>query len=214
MAKVLVVDDAPAILRAVTRTLRGAGYDVLTAEDGLAAFEIVAHQSVDLLITDVLMPGMSGIELITRIKSIRSELPIIAMSGSETAWAAAQLFGSTVGDGEAPSPLSGARRAGVDATIAKPFDAAELIEVVKRTLSPTSEAGPPGTAVTFHVRPDRGRWRVHRTGTSQSVARAADLDAALFLARRLAAGYQRARVIVHNPDDTIRALYTYGDGGA
>ncbi|HYI45392.1 MAG TPA: ATP-binding protein [Actinomycetota bacterium] len=73
---VLVVEDEAAVLELTTRILSSAGYDVLTAINGDAALDVLATQSVDVLVTDVVMPGMSGREL-----SERAGLKTVFMSG-------------------------------------------------------------------------------------------------------------------------------------
>ena len=69
MAKtILLVDDEPAILRALQRTLLRAGYRVLLAESGSAALNVLATEPVALVLSDFRMPGMNGAELLQQVK--------------------------------------------------------------------------------------------------------------------------------------------------
>jgi len=66
---ILVADDETHILHVVSLKLRNAGYRVLTAQDGLEAYELALHERPDLLITDYHMPQLSGIELCQKLKA-------------------------------------------------------------------------------------------------------------------------------------------------
>jgi CheY-like chemotaxis protein len=80
---VLVVDDEPGVRRLVVRILERAGYGVVAAENGAEARELFrAHGSaIDLLLTDVMMPGMSGPELAAHLTRERHGLKVLYMSG-------------------------------------------------------------------------------------------------------------------------------------
>ncbi len=80
-AMILLVDDNPHGLIARRTVLEELGYRVRICESGAEALELFATQPVDLLITDFRMPNMDGIELITRIRQVRADLPIILLSG-------------------------------------------------------------------------------------------------------------------------------------
>src|SRR6476660_5948784 len=95
MARLLVIDDDPAIRTALGRLLRLAGHDILEAPDGQTGLAALGVIHVDAVITDVLMPGIDGVELAERIKAADPQLPIIVISGSDAAWASAQTFGWT-----------------------------------------------------------------------------------------------------------------------
>jgi len=66
---ILVADDETHILHVVSLKLRNAGYRVLTAQDGMEAYELALHERPDLLITDYHMPQLSGIELCQKLKA-------------------------------------------------------------------------------------------------------------------------------------------------
>jgi CheY-like chemotaxis protein len=78
---ILIVDDEEAIRDIADAILTSAGYRVLTAADGSAALRIVLAEPVDLLFTDIIMPGMSGYELAMAAKRIRPELRVLYTSG-------------------------------------------------------------------------------------------------------------------------------------
>ncbi len=78
-ASILVVDDEREIVRALRRSLGAHGYTVLTASSGEEAVEIVARQRPDLLLLDLLLPGMSGLEVCRRVRK-ESSVPIIVLS--------------------------------------------------------------------------------------------------------------------------------------
>jgi signal transduction histidine kinase len=91
--KLLIIDDERPILEMLELSLSEEGYDVLTAENGEKGIEIFQEQSPKLVLTDVKMPGIDGIEVLRRIKSINDEAEVIVITGHgdmETAIAALQ----------------------------------------------------------------------------------------------------------------------------
>lgn len=78
--KILVVDDEPANLRSLGRLFREE-YEVLTAESGQQALEVLGHHDVALLITDQRMPGMEGIELLKKTVPIRPRMVRMILTG-------------------------------------------------------------------------------------------------------------------------------------
>ena len=81
MPKILLIDDEADILRVLSMSLRSDGYDVITAlsgEEGLALFE---KESPELILTDIKMPGMDGIEVLKRIKTLSDESEVIIITG-------------------------------------------------------------------------------------------------------------------------------------
>jgi len=79
---ILVADDETHILHVVSLKLRNAGYRVLTAQDGLEAYELASHERPDLLITDYHMPQLSGIELCQKLKAdpVTTGIPAIMLT--------------------------------------------------------------------------------------------------------------------------------------
>lgn len=79
--RVLVVDDEASIRDLLAKTLALAEYDVDTAADASAALELVRAADYSLLIADLKMPGMDGLTLIRQVRRIRTELPVIIITG-------------------------------------------------------------------------------------------------------------------------------------
>ncbi len=115
----MTVDDAATMRKMVAFTLRGAGYDVLEAVDGNDALAQLRVRTVDLVITDVNMPGINGIDLVGRIRTMVNyrTTPILLLT--------------TESDPEAKNR---ARAAGATGWIVKPFQPPQLLAVVARVL--------------------------------------------------------------------------------
>jgi CheY-like chemotaxis protein len=80
---ILVIDDEPAILRVLKKMLNPEGFEVDTANSGLEGLAKVQLQTYDLLITDIKMPGVSGIQVARAVREIKADtLPVIGMSGT------------------------------------------------------------------------------------------------------------------------------------
>jgi CheY-like chemotaxis protein len=114
--RVLVVEDRPEILELMLLGLEGAGFEVDAALNGREALELQQRRAADVVITDIFMPEMDGIETIDRIRAEYPATRIIAMAC----------------DGERKQDyLKVARQIGADATLAKPFATADLLQLVR-----------------------------------------------------------------------------------
>jgi diguanylate cyclase (GGDEF)-like protein len=122
---ILVVDDDADIRRFVEMNLRLEGYRVVTAADGAMALAMVATEVPDLVLLDVMMPGLDGIEVTRRLRadSRTSTMPIIMLTAKSMT--ADRVLGLT---------------AGADDYIIKPFDTLELVARVRSTLRRNAEA--------------------------------------------------------------------------
>ena len=80
-AQILVVDDDPDVRTTLGTFLMSAGYDVATADNGITAVAHLSSTVPDLLVTDLNMPLMSGVELISHVRTLHPKVPIVAMSG-------------------------------------------------------------------------------------------------------------------------------------
>jgi len=80
MHTILVVDDEPNYLIVLSELLRDEGFEIFTADSGQKAIPIVRHTDLDLVISDMKMPGMDGIELLDRIKNLNRNLPVILIT--------------------------------------------------------------------------------------------------------------------------------------
>ena len=116
MQKILIVDDEPQITRVLRRSLGAHRYEVRTAADGESALDTVRDFAPDLIITDLSMPEMNGIELCREIRK-KSEIPIIVLSVK----------------GEEKTKVE-ALDAGADDYITKPFGIEELLARVRAAL--------------------------------------------------------------------------------
>jgi DNA-binding NtrC family response regulator len=83
LGRVLLVDDEPDLRRLLRRSLVRAGFDVVEAGHGRAALELARESRFDVVITDVRMPSMGGLELLERLMLEEPELPVVLMSGSD-----------------------------------------------------------------------------------------------------------------------------------
>lgn len=124
--RVLVVDDEPAIRKALARVLERAGYAVELALNGHEALEALRERGADILITDLLMPQLNGVDLIRTAARAWPALRIVAISGGGTAGvgpdAAAVLSFSPL--------LSAAREAGAHAILTKPFEVQDILAAI------------------------------------------------------------------------------------
>ena len=78
---IMVVDDTPSSRAVAQMSLEDAGVRVVTAGDGTTALALLAKESVEGVLTDIRMPGMSGLELLERIRAVKPELPVVLMTG-------------------------------------------------------------------------------------------------------------------------------------
>ena len=116
MSKILVVDDDQQVRTMLRMTLEREGYTVCEAEDGAAALAIYDAESIDLVITDIVMPEKEGIGLIMELKHQDSAARIIAISGG--------------GRMDADTYLKWASRLGVEHTFTKPVGREEMLSAV------------------------------------------------------------------------------------
>jgi DNA-binding response OmpR family regulator len=134
--KVLIADDEPSMLSLVARHVRGLGYSVTEASDGDAAWQLAQQIHPDLVILDVMMPGMSGWEVCKRVKSHQAEGP----------FAATGVIMLT-GIGENLNDMTSALFA-ADTWLNKPFDFADLESRIHETLAKYEKARPVGASLT------------------------------------------------------------------
>src|SRR5262245_43541296 len=80
--RILLVDDEPAILRVYTRILSESGYTIECASGGAQALEHLARESFDVIVSDIAMPGMTGIQLLRAVRSRDLDVPVILATGN------------------------------------------------------------------------------------------------------------------------------------
>ena len=82
--RVLIVDDEKNIVSSLQEILNDEGYEIVTAEDGLDALEMIQSEPPDLVLLDIWIPGMDGIEVLQAIKTYHPEIEVLVMSGHGT----------------------------------------------------------------------------------------------------------------------------------
>ncbi len=117
----LVIDDDAAVREFVVSALRRAGYSVRSADNGRTAMAELLRYEFRLVITDIYMPEMDGIEVIIQSLALRPDIPVLAMTGG----------GMAGGPWETLRP---ARQLGCRRTIAKPFEIPEFLGLVAELL--------------------------------------------------------------------------------
>ena len=118
MTSILVIDDEETIRKLFQLTLERAGYRVLTAEHGKHGLRLLERQDVDLILVDIFMPEMDGLEVIRLLRKTRSACKIIAISGR----ADTQAY------------LDTAKFLGAHATMEKPLNLQELLDTIASQL--------------------------------------------------------------------------------
>ena len=112
---VLVVDDHPKVLRFIEIDLKLRGFEVVTTTSGSEALELVKSGKPDIVLLDIIMPGMDGFEVLKKLRDF-TQLPIIAFSAS-------------------PGNYQDAMRLGANDFMAKPFQPDEMVKRIKALLS-------------------------------------------------------------------------------
>ena len=146
---VLIVEDEPTIADIVRRYLERAGYSARTVGDGLEAVAAVASRRPDLIVLDVMLPGIDGLEVMRRVRAdARRPIGVILLTAK----------------GDEHARLTGLRL-GADDYVAKPFSPAELVarvDAVLRRVQPHAGGEPP--LVSGDLRIDPAARRVQRRG--------------------------------------------------
>ena len=166
MNRILIVDDEPAILAAMTPLLESRGYTVSTATTGHAAIDAVNREAIDLVVLDLGLPDLDGIEVCRRLREGRPT-PIIVLSARH-------------GEGDKVAALD----AGADDYVTKPFSAEELLARVRAALrrgdvSPAAS----GAIVRGDLSIDIDRRRVVRGGEEIRLT-PKEFDLLVFLSQR------------------------------
>src|SRR5215468_3165140 len=117
MARILIADDQEMMRDSLAATLAREGHEIVAAGDGPAAVSKLEAGRFDLLITDLKMPKMTGIELLAEAKRLRPDMPVVMMTAFATVQTAVE-----------------AMKLGAYDYIQKPFDGEEIKMLVERTL--------------------------------------------------------------------------------
>jgi DNA-binding response OmpR family regulator len=114
-ARILVVDDDPLLLELLVDTLTAIGYEALPAADGSIALDILHNDIFDLMITDIKMPRIDGLQLLKKVKRHYPSMPVLFITGV----ASQEIIGHAEADG----------------FLAKPFRIAHIEELIEQTLA-------------------------------------------------------------------------------
>ena len=130
MHSILVIDDEPDVRDAVKRVLDRAGYSVRTTDSGVDALAELERIRTDVVITDIIMPKIDGVQLIESIRKLFPSVRIIAISGGGN-------FGISAYQPTAITTtayLASAELAGAHMGLTKPFESNDLIQAIERVL--------------------------------------------------------------------------------
>jgi DNA-binding NtrC family response regulator len=128
--RILVIDDERELLTALSGTLRQAGFRVRTATGAQSGLDALEQETVEVLITDIIMPKKSGIEVIDMVRTRYPSIRVIAISGGGN-------FGPLDYQTDAITTsayLAASKLHGAHAVVAKPFEAWEIIAVIRQVL--------------------------------------------------------------------------------
>jgi CheY-like chemotaxis protein len=117
MARILIVDDEEMDRILVAEVLRDAGHETLFAPDGRQALKLWRNSSIDLVVTDIVMPELDGLALLEALMAEDPDAPVIAISGVTA------------------KDLNAAARKGAYAVLTKPVNADELLREISRALA-------------------------------------------------------------------------------
>src|SRR6201996_2648297 len=153
-AKILVVEDEPNMVVGLRDNFEFEGYEVITASDGIEGLERALEESPDLVVLDVMMPRMSGLEVCKQLRAKRASIPIIMLT------ARGQEVDKVVG-----------LELGADDYVTKPFSIRELLARVKAILRRTAVVPKNQDQHSFgNVQVDLRRHRVLRSGKALEVS--------------------------------------------
>lgn len=122
LARILIVEDDDAIRRGLADCVRFGGYTALEARDGEAGLDAALTQDADLVLLDVLMPKLTGFEVLRRLRTTKPRLPVIMLTAK----------------GEEQDKVQGLRL-GADDYVVKPFSASELLARIEAVLRRSAE---------------------------------------------------------------------------
>ncbi len=162
--EVLVVDDEPQLSEIMAEYLSRCGYQVTCAQNGGESLELIRAQHFSVVISDITMPGISGLELLKSIREISPETSVILMTGSASAQAAKEAL-----------------EKGAFAVLQKPFSLQELKEKVDQAARFRS-MGPPKEVMRGSKNPDHGEQNSSSSLRSKELQVLASMGAALALA--------------------------------
>jgi len=132
MTKILLVEDEDLFAAMIQKSLAPFGYEVVRARHGKEALKLYEPQTMGLVLTDLIMPDMEGVELIVALRKAHPAVKVIAMSGG--------------GRNQPATYLAIAQQVGAVKTLAKPFPLEELLRTVRECLDPRPHPPAPGVS--------------------------------------------------------------------
>jgi two-component system, OmpR family, response regulator ResD len=179
--RVLVVDDEPTIAEVVARYLDRAGYETATTGDGLDALRLAAERRPDLIVLDLMLPGIGGVEVLRRLGAAGGpRTPVIVLTAK----------------GEQDDKLAGLR-SGADDYVVKPFAPKELVarvDAVLRRVLPDAERAEPLRFDGLEI--DTAARRVFAGGSEAHLSQR-EFDLLLFLASHPGQVFTRDQLLDH-----------------
>jgi DNA-binding response OmpR family regulator len=175
---ILVVDDEPTIGEVVSAYLQRAGYETRVALDGPSALEAVADRSPDLIVLDLMLPGIDGLEVMRRVRDRTGAVILLTAKGDESD----RVIGL---------------RLGADDYVVKPFSPAELVarvDAVLRRVNTVADQAPTLTIGELEI--DPSSRRVTRAGEDMALT-AREFDLLHFLARHPGRAFTREELMDH-----------------
>ena len=182
--RILVVDDEPNLRKVLEALLTRSGFEVVTAEDGKAAMEVLQHGGIDLLMTDIRMPRMDGLELLSWSRTDLPDIPVIVITAHGTVDTAVQ-----------------AMKDGAFDFVTKPFDSGQLVRIVRKALDQAQSM-----RSLIHAGPDPAQIKI--LGSSDGaqelrdwINRVADLPASVLLLGEPGTGHEVVAQAVHEASE-------------
>jgi DNA-binding response OmpR family regulator len=115
--KILIIDDEPQLVESIAVRLKASGYVVQTASDGVNGINKFKEEPPDLVILDIMMPGLSGLNVLRELKQLNSRVPVIMLTAYGT-----------------PQSAIEALKLGAYDHLSKPFNTEALLEMIKKAL--------------------------------------------------------------------------------
>ncbi len=195
-SKILIVDDDLKILQVLEARLQASGFNTLKAESGQEAIRLLKDNKIDLMISDMKMPGMSGMEVMNKARALHPGLPIIFL----TAY------------GTIPDAVNAVKAGAVD-YLAKPFDGRELVFKLRKVLeeSPRLESEDDDDTLIDDM---RGASSAKMKALYQLVNKVAQSDVSVLILGESGAGKERIARLIHQLSARCKQPFVVVDCGS
>jgi CheY-like chemotaxis protein len=131
MARILIIDDEIDVRAVMAKVLERAGHEVEVAGSGADGFRAYEARGADIIITDIIMPGLNGVDLVRQLRDARFGGRIVAISGGGNLASAGYAPGAIT----TTAYLAAASKGGADAVLTKPFERQQLVDLVNSLLA-------------------------------------------------------------------------------